>query len=410
MKKRTTAQLLRGVGAALLIGTRAYASPGDLYVAEATSGGHVYKFTPTGSRSTVASGIYQPVALAFDRVGNLFVGNSGAGIPPMPSTIIRIAPDGTQSTFTTIQSTQLLCMAFDGAGNLLVSTGGSVIKIAPDGTQSTFASQLHGVWPLALDHFGNVYAAVNDIGLSSILKFAPDGTSSTFVTYPAPGSSIVALVFGPSGDLFLSRGESILKVAANGTTTTFAAGYFKGNSLAFDTSGNLFAGKNGYDASESAILKFAPAGTVTTFASGTLLPSGFAFEPVTEKVRNISARGFVGSGDNVLVGGFIVGGSALANNAIVVRAIGPSLSGGISANPLADPVVELHDSSGAIVAANNDWESTQRAQIVASGLAPGDSRESAIFATLSAGNYTAVVRSADQTTGTALVEIYSVSQ
>ncbi len=134
-----------------------------------------------------------------------------------------------------------------------------------------------------------------------------------------------------------------------------------------------------------------------------------AFEPVVEKPRNISARSGQG-GDNVLIGGFIVGGSALANNAVVVRAIGPSLSSAGVSNPLPDPLLDLHDSSGAVITSNNDWESSQKAQITAAGLAPKDARESAIFATLPTGNYTAVARSADGATGQALVEIYRVTQ
>jgi hypothetical protein len=412
MKKPLTFRLMFSAVAiaAFLISSRAHSAPGDLYVAEATGGGHVYKFTPAGSRSTFASGIYQPIALAFDRAGNLFVGNSGAGIPQMPSTVVRIAPDGTQSTFATIQSNEVLGLAFDGAGNLFVSTGQRILKIAPDGTQSTFASQANGAWPLAFDRSGNLYAAVNPTGPSSILKFSPDGSSTTFVTFPAPGPSITALAFGSNGDLFIKRGSSILKLSRSGINTTFATGDFNSNSLAFDVAGSLFAGQNAYSASEPAILKFTPTGMATTFASGVLLPSAFAFEPVTEKVRNVSARGSVGSGENVLIGGFIVGGSALANNSVVVRALGPSLSGGGVNNPLSDPVLELHDSSGAIIASNNDWQDTQKAQITASGLAPTDPRESAIFATLPAGDYTAVVLSGDHTTGLAVVEVYSVRQ
>jgi len=416
---KTPFRLMFGAVAAVLFlgGNLAYCAPGDLYVAESTGGGQVYRFSPAGNKSTFASGFYQPVALAFDRSGNLFVGNSGSCvcIPENPcdcppATIVKIAPDGTQSTFVTLQSTQLLGMAFDGARNLFVSTGAAILKIAPDGTQSTFASQLRGAWPLAFDKSGNLYAAVNPTGPSSILKFAPDGSSTTFVTFSGPGSSVAALAFGAGGDLFVERGGSILRVRPNGTSTTFATGDFTENSLAFDAAGNLFAGENAYSMTAPAILQFTPDGTARTFASGVLLPSGFAFEPVTEKLRNISARGLVSTGDNVLIGGFIVGGSALANNAAVVRAIGPSLSRAGISNPLPDPVLELHDSSGAIVASNNDWQDTQKAQITASGLAPADPRESAIFATLPAGNYTAVVLSGDRTAGIALVEVYSVSQ
>ena len=397
--------------------SRAHCAPGDLYVAEATGGGHIYKFTSAGNRSTFASGIYQPVALAFDRAANLFVGNSGATgcipeieCPPKPSTILKITPDGTQSTFATLQASQLLGVAFDGAGNLFVSTGDSIVKIAPDGTQSTFASQLQGAWPMVFDTSGNLFVGLNPIGPSSIVKFAPDGSRTTFVTFTGPSSSITGLAFGAGGDLYARMGSSILKIRPDGSRTTFSTNDRFTYLLAFDTSGVLFAGLNAYNSTEPAIVKFTSTGAATTFAFGPLLPTAFAFEPVTEKVRNISARGLVGGGDNTLIGGFIIGGSALANNAVIVRAIGPSLARSAVPDPLSDPVLELHDASGATIASNNDWQDTQKAQITASGLAPTDPRESAIFATLPNGNYTAVVRSADNTTGTALVEVYSVNQ
>ena len=80
------------------------------------------------------------------------------------------------------------------------------------------------------------------------------------------------------------------------------------------------------------------------------------------------------------------------------------------AHPLDDPTLELHDASGAIVASNDDWQDTQEAQITATGLAPTDPNESAIYVTLPAGNYTGVVRGAGDTTGTALVEVYCINQ
>jgi hypothetical protein len=397
-----------------LLADRASGSSGDLYVA---SGGSIYKYTPAGDRETFASGIYQPTALAFDRTGNLFVANSGSCvcIPEIicecpPSTILKIAPNGTQSTFATIQATQLLGVAFDGAGNLFVSTSGRIVKIAPDGTQSTFASGLNGAWPLAFDPFGNLYVGINPTGPSSIVKFAPDGSGTTFLTLTGQSSSTTGLAFGAGGDLFVRWGSSILKIAPNGTRTTFATNDRLSYPLAFDDSGVLLAGLRAYDSTEPGILKFTSSGVATIFALGPLSPTALAFEPVTEKVRNISARGLVAGSDDVLIGGFIVGGSALANNAVVVRALGPSLSGSGVAHPLADPVLEVRDSSGALIVSNNDWQDTQKAQIAASGLAPTDPRESAIFATLPVGNYTAVVRSRDQTPGTAVVELYSVSR
>ena len=407
MKKLITFRLLCGALATIFCVSRADSAPGDLYVAEPLGSGNIYRFTPSGEKSTFASGIYQPVALAFDRAGNLFVGNSGAGSPQLPTTVVRIAPDGTQSTFATIQSNQLLGLAFDGAGNLFISTSRDILKIAPDGTQSTFASRLDGAWPLAFDKSGSLFVGVNP---TSIKKFSPDGSSTTFVTLTGSSSSITGLAFGAGGDLYVRVGSSILKVRPDGSRTTFSTNDRFRYPLAFDASGVLFAGLNAYSSTEPAIVKLTSSGAATTFAFGPLSSWAFAYEPVTEKVRNISARGLVASGENVLIGGFIVGGSALANNAVVVRAIGPSLSRGGVSNPLADPVLELHDSSGAIIASNNDWQDTQKAQITASGLAPTDPRESAIFATLPAGNYTGVVLSGNGTTGLAVVEVYSVNQ
>ena len=300
----------------LLAATTSQGAPGDLYATgggEGVSSRFVYRFTPGGVRSIFASGLYQPVAMTFDRKGNLFVGDSGSGIPQMESLILKFTPDGSRSTFASIGFNQLLGMTFDGAGNLLVANAQEILKFAPDGTQSTFASSVDGVWPLAFDKSGNLYAGINPIGPSSILKFAPDGGRSTFITFPAPTSFTTGMAFDAKGDLFLKRSSSIVKVTPDRTITTVAT--TTGNleyPLAFDSDGNLFACPTAYDETEPAIIKFAPDGTQTTFAfPPPYFPAALAFEPVTEKLRNLSARGLVGTGDDVLmIGGFIVGGNA----------------------------------------------------------------------------------------------------
>ncbi len=396
------------VGLAAFCGLHySFAAPGDLYVGN--RGQEIDRFTPTGEQSVFASGLREAIALAFDRDGDLFVGDSGENPngPPVDSIIYVYGPDGTRRTFANLGLVDLWAMAFDGSGNLFVSTFNEILKFSPDGTQTTFASDVEIVWSLVFDQMGNLYAGLSPGG--DILKFTPEGKRSTFFT-TAPSDGVTGLAFDNEGNLFATRGELLLKITPDGSSTTFATGDFSNNSLSFDASGNLFAGEFGTDSDDPAIVKFSPEGIKTTFAAGFLSPWGVACEPVTEKLRNISARGLVGTGDDVLIGGFIVGGNALANNAIVVRAIGPSLAQGGVANPLADPTLELHDSSGAIVASNDDWQDTQEEQIAATGLAPSDPSESAIYATLPAGNYTGVVRGAGATTGTALVEIYSVSQ
>ena len=121
---------------------------------------------------------------------------------------------------------------------------------------------------------------------------------------------------------------------------------------------------------------------------------------------NISTRGFVQTGDDVMIGGFIIGGTDPRQ--LILRAIGPSLAAQNVANPLLDPTLELHNQNGALIQSNDDWRDPQEAAIVASGIPPNDDREAAIVATLTPGNYTAVVRGANNTTGVALVEAFDL--
>ena len=116
----------------------------------------------------------------------------------------------------------------------------------------------------------------------------------------------------------------------------------------------------------------------------------------------------VGTGDNVGIGGFIVIGTGPIR--VIVRAIGPSLAGSGIANPLADPVLELHGPCAFVTITNNNWRDTQEAEIIATGIPPTNDLESAILATLDPGAYTAIVRGNGNTSGVALVEIYDLDQ
>src|SRR6266566_4223229 len=133
------------------------------------------------------------------------------------------------------------------------------------------------------------------------------------------------------------------------------------------------------------------------------------------QLGNISTRAFVQTGDNVMIGGFIVQGTTPKR--VIIRAIGPELSQYGVPNPMADPTLELHDGTGALIASNDNWQTTiiggiitqdQVQDIINSGHAPGDPSESAIIANLPAGNYTAIVHGVNNTTGVALVEVYDL--
>ena len=127
------------------------------------------------------------------------------------------------------------------------------------------------------------------------------------------------------------------------------------------------------------------------------------------QLANISTRGFVLTGNNVMIGGFILGGNS-GNTRVAVRGIGPSLAR-IGLNPvLADPTLELHDGNGALLIANDDWQSDpmSAAQLIAIGLAPQDAKESGIYTSLPPGAFTAIVAGKNGGTGIALIEIYNV--
>jgi hypothetical protein len=132
-------------------------------------------------------------------------------------------------------------------------------------------------------------------------------------------------------------------------------------------------------------------------------------EPADSRLANISTRGFVDTGDNVMIGGLIVGGGSPSGAAkVVVRALGPSIP---VTDALANPTVELHDENGAAVAFNDDWKtrpdgSSQQAEIEATTIPPSNDLESAFVKILSPGSYTAIVRGKDNGTGIGLVEVY----
>jgi hypothetical protein len=129
-------------------------------------------------------------------------------------------------------------------------------------------------------------------------------------------------------------------------------------------------------------------------------------QTLPQKLANVSSRGHVDSGDNVMIAGVIVTGSNPAE--VVVRAIGPSLASAGVQNPLEDPLLELHDTNGGLITSNDDWQEHE-SEVNGTSLAPTDPRESTVVATLYPANYTAVVRGKNSATGIALVEAYHLT-
>jgi hypothetical protein len=163
---------------------------------------------------------------------------------------------------------------------------------------------------------------------------------------------------------------------------------------------------------ESAIITTLDPGSYTAIVSGkdggtgVGLVEGYDLDQAADsQLANISTRGFVETGTNVMIGGFILGG-ADGNANVLIRALGPSLTPLGVAGALTDPTLELHDKDGALIRSDDNWKETQQSEIEATGLQPGSDLESAMFETLAPGAYTAVVAGQGGLTGVALVEVY----
>jgi sugar lactone lactonase YvrE len=377
--------------------------------------GIIDEFTPTGVRSTFASGLNDPKGLAFDKAGNLFVADSGIGV------IYKFTPAGVRTTFASgLPLPVRVGLAFDSAGNLFVAADVAIYKFTPTGARTTFATVPKSANGLAFDRAGNLFVAAGVFELLQpntglVYKFTPTGVQTTFASglnYP------FGLAFDSRGNLFVADGgydgydfpvlgAAVYKFTPSGLRSTVASENGKVSvipyGLAIDSADNLFVA----DQVSGNILKFTPSGVRSVFAPGGA-EYGLAFQPSqapTPTLVNISARGSVETGEKVLIGGFIVSGSD--SQQIIIRGLGPTLTQSNVPGVLADPFVSLLDGTGNVLYNNNNWKDTQQAAIRATGLAPPNDLESTILRTLQPGNYTAILSGKNSTTGIGLLEGYS---
>lgn len=256
-------------------------------------------------------------------------------------------------------------------------------------------------------YFGNISTRMNvGVGENILIGgFIINGTQSKKVMLRGIGPSLTPL--GVSGAL----ADPILELHD-------AAGQLVAANDNWGTSPNKQAIIDSHiaptNAKESAILTTLNPGAYTAIVRGANNNTGIALvevydldQSVDSKLANISTRGFVQAGDNVMIGGLIVTGVDLRT---LIRAVGPSLASAGVAGALADPVLELHDSNGMLIDSNDDWKSSQRVTAIQNtGIPPKDDRESALLEFLLPGNYTAIVRGKNNTTGVALIEAYQLT-
>jgi hypothetical protein len=165
---------------------------------------------------------------------------------------------------------------------------------------------------------------------------------------------------------------------------------------------------------ESGLVTMLQPNSYTAILAGTNETAGIGLleiydgnQTANSQLANISTRGLVLTGGNVMIGGFILGGNG--NTHVVVRGIGPSLIPYGITDFLADPILELRDGNGATLVSNDNWQDDPSAsQLTALGLAPQNAAESGIYRSLPPGAFTAILAGANSGTGIGLVEIYNV--
>jgi uncharacterized protein (TIGR03118 family) len=350
--------------------------------------------------------------------GDLLVGNFGDG---------RInAFDPTTSAF--------LGQLNDGSGNPITIKGLWGLRFGNGGNGGDpntlyFAAGIPGPGGMLEDHglFGSISVVPAERQLVNISTRAAVGTGENvaiagFIIHSDPGVTtgtkrVLLRGLGPSlqvngvpvpgrlADPFLELHDiNGMLVASNDNWM---------NSSEPDKAAIIASGLAPTDPHESAIIRTLISDTNYTAilrgvnnTTGIGLVEVYDLEPTNDThLANISGRAFVSTGNDVLIGGVIIRGDTAEQ--VLFRAIGPSLASKGVTEPLLEPTLDLYNADGTLIAHNDDWmTSPQKSAIIATGLAPGDPRESAILYTPAAGNYTAIVRGENNTTGVALAEAY----
>jgi hypothetical protein len=445
----------------------AFDAAGNLYAADANAG-KVFKITPAGTSTPTqfnTSPVPGATGLAFDRAGNLYVSELGNGSPGT-GVIVRITSNGTVSPFITTGLDLPSGLAFDSAGNLYEADLGTntVKKFSSSGS---LLDASFGIYPpgmalqaprsLAFDRDGNLY--IGEFAGLSIRKVAPNESSSFFAPHDA-NRFIGGIAFEPPtaqlanistrASVQTGQGVTIAGFIVTGTDSKTVVLRGLGPTLSqppfnipgtladptlqlFDGSGHpMWFNDNWKDTQqtqiqgtgrappndlESAIFQVLPPGNYTAILAGKNGTTGVGLVEVYDispgvfaELTNVSTRGFVGSGQSVMIGGFITAGGN-GSTEVVLRGLGPTLSQppfNLSGT-LADPVLGLYDANGNPIASNDNWtQSPQVAQIQASGFAPPNVLESAMVVTVAAGQYTAILSGHGGGMGIGLVEVYKL--
>lgn len=353
-------------------------------------------------------------AIAFDHRGNYYLGGGGKQQnPPRIFGYFRRVPADGKNPTEIPGNRDINALATDRSGNVFAVEAGwtehTIWKITPALKETVVASGLGSVAALACDGAGNLYAADNST--HAIYRFTPAGEKTLF--FSGLGD-VRSLAFDRAGNLLVvdRSARAVFRLSAEGTLTTFSAGYVEPISICVNNLGEIFVGdRDPHTVSNRAhsgrVYKVSPSGAKTQFLDIEDSPVLLAFAPHPVVVPvNLSTRANVGTEQSVLISGLIVSGPAPKK--VVIRGIGPSLARAGVATPLLDPVLELHDGTGALIAKNDNWRDIFDPEIGWSGVAPEDNREAALVRVLPPGTYTAVLSGKGDAVGTGLLEVYDL--
>jgi probable HAF family extracellular repeat protein len=341
--------------------------------------------TPTPSPTATATATATPSATATATPNPVATPSPTATPPASPTPFSSASPSGTPASSPVPTATPTFTPT---------ATASPSVSATPSAAPSV------GAQPLNIATRGRVGTGDN----AMIGGFIISGNAAKKVIVRAIGPSLRASLAGALSDPVLQlRGPdgSLIRQNDNWRDDAAQASAIEANNVA------------PADELESALVETLAPGSYTAAVTGKNGASGvglievYDLEQGASKLANISTRGVVESAQNVLIGGFILGGTENSTQ-VLLRAIGPSLTNVGVANALSNPTLELRDGNGVLLLANDDWKDEQQTAIEQTGISPNDPTESAILADLPPGAYTAIVAGKDGAAGTGLIEIYNL--
>lgn len=410
--------------------------PGQLYVLDAITGAFRYKVDVQGALTMPTSNTVMPLLVPNPADGTVMAYCTD----PYALRAVRLGPTDGSLLWTQSWNYGSYSIPTPVGHSIIVAGPGhcSAFDIETGAPNHFYWSTIHGGGgtTVAYDSARNhIYSLVDDSPESTLSAFRYTSNSQIELLWQRSGPGIAhgSVAIGPGGKVYAAEGSTLIEVDPNtGATLRSAAGTFGGYMTPAITAGMVWTNVGmGYQTTAYALETLQPARSFPSgnFGSAYLSPGAFAdgyavldygiivglpgFDvyaaPASQSV-NLSTRMQVQTGDNVGIGGFIITGTTPKH--VLLRAIGPSLSQAGVPNVLADPVMELHFPDGFSTITNDNWRDnpSQEAAIMATGIPPTSDLESAIYANLSPGAYTAVVKGYGNTSGVALVEIYDLDK